>query len=285
MPSEINALVADARRSLRAAGIPPDEAAIDARLLAQHVLGWDAARLLTHGDAIATPEFASAFDALVARRTGREPLAYITGTREFWNLTFVVTPAVLIPRPETELLIETALELLERDQPLRLLDVCTGSGCVAVALAREFARASVTASDISADALDVARRNVARHGLATRVPCIQADLFSGITGTFDAIVTNPPYVPAVDAATLQPEVRRFEPPMALFGGGDGLQIIRRLIQNSVASLTPGGLLLFEIGAGQDDVVRALVVGTRGLTLLDVKRDLQDIPRVAVAQRI
>jgi release factor glutamine methyltransferase len=283
MPTDINALVADARRRLRGAGIPPDEAALDARLLAQYLLGWDATRLLTHGDEAASPEFQQAFEQLVSRRTAREPLAYITGTREFWNLAIEVTPAVLIPRPETELLIETALDHFDHAQAIRILDVCTGSGCIAVGLAREFPRATLIASDISDEALAVARRNVARHGLSSRVQCVHSDLLAGVSGPFDLIVANPPYVPAADAPTLQPEVRTFEPPAALFAGQDGLVIIRRLVRDASAALGPDGVLIFEFGAGQADAVSAIVDSVASLTLVDVRHDLQDIPRAAVVQ--
>ena len=284
MPSEINALVADARRRFRAAGIQPDEAALDARLLAQHVLGWDATRLMTHGDEPATGAFQQAFDALVVRRVAREPLAYITGTREFWNLSIEVTPAVLIPRPETELLLEAALEHFHRGQALRLLDVCTGSGCVAVGLAREFPKGDVIASDISEEALDVARRNVARYGLASRVRCVHADLLAGLPRPFDLIVANPPYIPAADEKTLQPEVRDFEPSGALFAGSDGLRIVRRLITEAAQALAPDGILIFEFGAGQDAAIEQLIDAEPALTLLEVKHDLQDIPRAAVVRK-
>jgi release factor glutamine methyltransferase len=284
MPIEINAHVADARRRFRAAGIPPDEAALDARLLAQHVLGWNATRLMTHGDEAAPPQFAPAFERLVIRRLGREPLAYITGSREFWNLDIEVTPAVLIPRPETELLLEAALEHFDRTQAIRILDVCTGSGCVAVGLGREFPLASVVASDISADALEVARRNLERHGLAGRVRCIIADLLEGLPGPFDLIVANPPYVPTVDAVMLQPEVREFEPASALFAGEDGLQVVRRLVKDAAGALDGDGVLIFEFGAGQEAAVEAVIDRVPSLRLLDVKYDLQDIPRAAVVQR-
>lgn len=284
MPTEINALIADARRRFRAAGIPRDEAALDARLLAQHVLGWDAARLMTHGDEAASPEFHSALEVLVERRVAREPLAYITGTREFWNVAIEVTPAVLVPRPETELLIEASLDHFDRGLSLRILDVCTGSGCVAVCLGREFPEATLVATDISEPALDVARRNVNRYGLASRVECVRADLFDGITGPFDLIVANPPYVPAADAKTMQPEVREFEPAGALFAGEDGLRIIRRLVDGAAPFLAPDGILVFEFGAGQDISVETLVGAVPALTLLEIRRDLQDIPRAAVAQK-
>lgn len=284
MPTEINALIADARRRFRAAGIERDEAALDARLLAQRLLGWDAARLMTHGDEAASPEFARDFEVLIARRAFREPLAYITGSREFWNLDIEVTPAVLIPRPETELLIEIALEHFDHPQPIRILDVCTGSGCVAVGLGREFPKATLVASDISQDALDVARRNLARYGVSARTQCVRADLLDGIDGPFDLIVSNPPYVPTVDAPDLQPEVREYEPPAALFAGEDGLQIVRRLVVQAAAALGRDGIFVFEFGAGQDQAVEAIVEAVPSLTLLDVKHDLQDIPRAAVAQK-
>ncbi len=284
MPVEINALIADARRRFRASGIPREEAALDARLLAQHVLGWDAARILTHGEEPAPESFLRGYEALVLRRASREPLAYITGTREFWNLTVEVTPAVLVPRPETELLVETALDHCERLEPLRVADVCTGSGCVAVALAREFTRATITASDLVPDALVVAARNVERHGVSARVRLVVADLFDGVGGPFDLIAVNPPYVPLTDAPGLEPEVREFEPATALFAGPDGLQVIRRLVLEAPASLARHGLLMFEFGAGQDRAVTALIDASPDLELLELRNDLQDIPRMAVVRR-
>ena len=284
MPPEINALVADARRRLRTAGIQSDEAALDARLLAQHVLGWSAARLLTHGDEPASSQFQTEYESLVRRRAAREPLAYVTGVREFWNLDIEVTPAVLVPRPETEMLIEAALEHFERDQALQIADICTGSACVVIGLGREFPRASLVASDISASALAVARRNISRHELESRIQCVRTDLLDDLPGPFDLIVANPPYVPTGDAAELQPEVRQFEPPRALFGGPDGLQIVTRLIAQAPASLGADGLFIFEFGVGQLDAVERAIARTPSLKLLDVKHDLQDIPRTAVVRR-
>lgn len=283
MPPEINALVADARRRFRAAGIPQEEAALDARLLAQHLLHWDATRLMTHGDEPATHELMRDYEALVRRRIGREPLAYITGCREFWNIAIDVTPAVLIPRPETELLVEAALDLFDHRQPLRILDLCTGSGCLAVALAREFPRASVAASDISTAALEVACRNVKRYALTSRVRVIQGDLLADIEGPFELIVCNPPYVPAIDAPSLQPEVRK-EPAAALFAGDNGLEIIERLLAEAPGVLAGDGVLIFEFGAGQLEGIERAVQRTPALSLVDVRRDLQDIPRAAIVAR-
>lgn len=284
MPPLIDALIADARVQFRRAGIASDEAAIDARLLAQRALNWDSTRLLTHGDQPAPAEFQSGFAALVKRRVQREPMAYITGSREFWNLDIEVTPAVLIPRPETELLVETALERFQRAQPLRVVDACTGSGCVAAALGTEFAYSTLVVTDISSAALAVAARNLSRHGLTFRSHLVETDLVSGIAGPHDLVVANPPYVPAVDEPTLQPEVRLFEPSAALFAGEDGLDIITRLVAEAPRLLASAGLLMFEFGLGQADAVRGIVSRVPSMTLIDVKRDLQGIPRVAVATR-
>lgn len=284
MPLSIAATIAEQRPRLREAGIASDEAALDARLLAQHALGWDSTRLMTHGDEPASDGFLASFTALVQRRARREPMAYITGSREFWNLDIEVTPAVLVPRPETELLIEAALEHLERTTPLRILDVCTGSGCVAVALGTEFPESTLVVTDISRDALAVATRNLARYGLAARARIVETDLFATINERFDLIVANPPYVPSLDEPTLQPEVRVFEPHTALFAGADGLDIIRRLLSDVPRVLSGNGLLMFEFGIGQAAAIRALVAHLPSLTVVDVKPDLQGIPRVAILRR-
>jgi release factor glutamine methyltransferase len=282
----IHARVAKGRERLRRAGITPDEADLDARLLAQELLGWDAARFFTSANEPEGADFAALYEPLVARRVGREPLAYITGRQEFWGLEFEVSPAVLIPRPETELIVEAALERFpDRHASLEAADVCTGSGCLAVALAHERPSARIVAADVSADALRTARRNADRHRVADRVQFVQADLLDGTGNTaVDLIVSNPPYVPDGDRATLQPEVRDHEPPIALFAGDDGLAIIRRLVDQSTGRLKTGGLLIFEFGVGHADAVRELISQSPGLTMLDVKQDLQGIPRTAVARR-
>lgn len=274
-----------ARQRLRDAGIPDDEAGLDARLLAQLVLGWDAARFLTASDQPPPPDFAVRFGVLVARRVAREPVAYITGRQEFWDLTFEVSPAVLIPRPETEFIVETALEWFPgRDCQLSICDVCTGSGCLAVALAHERPLAAIVATDVSAHALEVARRNAEHHGVATRMRFVQSDLLQQVDARFDLIVSNPPYVPERDWPTLQPEVRDYEPAIALLAGEDGITVIRRLLAQSVAALNPRGVLMFEFGFGQAPVVAELISNTAGLTIVGLKRDLQGIARTAIVQR-
>lgn len=280
----INTRIAEGRHRLLGAGIERDEAALSARLLAEAVLGWNTTQILTSGDQLEPPAFAAAFEELIARRAHREPLAYITGTREFWNLRFEVSPAVLIPRPETEGLIEAVNTMLpDRAASLRVADVCTGSGCVAVAIAVERRAARVVATDVSAAALEIARRNVMRHGVRDRVECVQGDLLTPLTGRFDLIVANPPYVAVGSRTALQPEVRNFEPETALFGGTDGLEIIRRLVRGAPACLNQDGYLMFEFGDGQEADVTELISASAGLRMVDVKRDLQGIERVAIVR--
>lgn len=280
--------VADARQRLRESGIPAAEADLDARLLAQRILGWDAARLLTSADEEASERFTARYHAVVERRARHEPMAYILGTQEFWGLTFEITPAVLIPRPETEIIVEAALEMFPDPQAaLQIADVGTGSGCLAISLAHERSNARVVAVDVSGDAIDVAYANAVRHGVSERITFVGADVLGDPLldrFTFDLIVSNPPYVPESDRATLQPEVRDHEPPGALFAGADGLAVIRPLVAQSVVRLKKGGMLMFEIGVGQADAVRELISSTRGLTMVDLRRDLQGIPRTAVVQR-
>jgi release factor glutamine methyltransferase len=200
-------------------------------------------------------------------------------------LTFEVSPAVLIPRPETELIVEAALELFpDADAPLSIADVCTGSGCLAVALAHERPRATLVATDVSAEALDVARRNGTRLGVSGRVRFLLTDLFRDVEGSFDLIVANPPYVRQGDRVSLQPEVRDHEPAVAIFAQDDGLSIIRGLIEQSAAHLKDDGVLMFEFGFGQDVEVEQLIADAPELTLIGLKRDLQGIARTAVAKK-
>jgi release factor glutamine methyltransferase len=277
--------VAEARRRLRDAGIPSAEADLDARLLAELTLGWTTERLFTSGNETEPSGFADRYQGLVSRRAAREPLAYIVGRREFWGLGFEITPDVLIPRPETELIVEAALDMFPRaDDQLVIVDACTGCGCIAIALADERPAARVVATDVSARALDVARRNAAILGVDTRVNFQQADLLDGQVGPFDLIVANPPYVRDRDRPGLQPEVRNHEPSVALFGGDDGLQIVRRLVQQAVTRLRVGGYLIFEFGFGQDASIETLIADTGDLRLIGLRRDLQGIARTAVAER-
>lgn len=282
----IHAHVSAARQRLRDAGITPTESDLDARLLAQHVLGWTTERFLIDAREAEPEGFPPRYDALVARRVTREPLAYIVGIREFWGLELEVNADVLIPRPATELIVEAIQELFpDRSVPLSIADVCTGCGCVAVAIAHERPATTVSGTDISRPALEVARRNAARHGVADRATFTHGDLLDGVTGTFDAIVANPPYVIDRARPALQPEVRDHEPPVALFGGADGLTLVTRLVAAAPARLRPGGYLVFEFGLGQDLEVEDLVEASPELTLVGLRRDLQGIARTAIARRI
>jgi release factor glutamine methyltransferase len=249
------------------------------------VLGWDATRYLTSGNEPEPDGFAERYDALIERRAAREPVAYITGRQEFWRLDFEVSRAVLIPRPSTELIVEAAIERFGgHDGSLAIADACTGCGCLAVVLAREFPDARIVATDISDLALDVARRNAARHGVTARVRFVRTDVLAEEPGPFDLIVANPPYVRAGDRRGLQPEVREHEPAVALFGGADGIDIVARVVSQAVPRLKAGGYLIFEFGFGQDAIVERLISETQGLTMVGLRRDLQGIARIALARR-
>jgi release factor glutamine methyltransferase len=269
--------IAGARAALAAAGLSPDKAAIDADVLARHVLGWDRATLLTRGGEEAAPDFVVRYEAAVRRRAAREPVALITGHREFWGLDFEVTRDVLVPRPETELIVEAALARLDRRSPIRILDVGTGSGCLAVALATEFPAARVTATDISPGALRVAARNAERLA-ARRVRLVRAYLVDGLRGPFDLIVSNPPYVPA--GAALSVDVARYEPPTALYADEDGLGLLRVLIATAPVALAEGGALIVEFGYGQAEHIQELA-NQAGWRDVQLEEDLQGIPRIAV----
>lgn len=283
MPT-IHELVAGARQRLRAAGIGGDEADLDARLLAEHLLRWDAVRYFADGGIDAPADFHQQYAAAIGRRVHREPVAYITGTQEFWGLAFAVTPAVLIPRPETELIVEAVVEITaDRRTPARIADACTGSGCLAVAVACERADARVIATDLSVAALEIAHDNARRHGVAERVETAQTDVLVGIDGPFDVVMSNPPYVPEADLATLQPEVVQYEPRLALAAGTDGLEVIRTLVTQAQGVLSPAGWLVFEFGFGQAEPVAKLVTSA-GLELVELRNDLQGIPRTAVARQ-
>jgi release factor glutamine methyltransferase len=280
----IHACVAAARQRLRDAGVSAKEADLSARLLAQHVLGWTTERFLADGGDGEPTDFGQRFDALVARRAAREPLPYIVGHREFWHLDFEVTPAVLIPRHETELIVEAALALVPSITPATIADVCTGCGCVAVAIARERPAARLIATDVSEEALAVAHRNAVRHSVRDRVEIRHGDLLDPIDTICDVIVANPPYVVAGARPALQPEVRDHEPNVALFGGEDGLRLVERLVCDAPAWIRSDGWLIFEFGLGQDEEIEQMISDSPDLTLVDLKRDLQGIARTAIARR-
>jgi release factor glutamine methyltransferase len=281
----IHALVASARQRLRDAGIAGAEADFDARLLAERLLGWDTAAFFTHASEPAPLNFADPYRALIERRANREPVAYISGFQEFWGLSLEVSPAVLIPRPESELIVEVFIEYFPvRDAAVRVADACTGSGCLAIAIAHERPKAQLVASDVSDDALSVARRNAERHRVADRIAFSRDDVLSQAADRFDAIVSNPPYIPDAEVDALPPEVRRHEPRLALAAGTDGLDVVRTLVAQAAARLKSSGLLLFEFGFGQAHAVTRLVADTAGLTLIDLRHDLQGIPRTAVVRR-
>lgn len=282
MTETIRARIAAAEQALHGEHRPPGAARVDADVLARHVLGWDRATLLLRRDEPMPADAAATYEALVARRQRHEPVAYLTGGREFFGRPFVVSPAVLIPRPESELVVEYVLRHTPADAPLRVADVGTGSGILAVTVACERPRARVVALDISPEALVVARDNARALGAASRVAFVVGDLLAPIGGAFDLIVANPPYVALRDAPGLSPDVRDFEPSVALFGGPDGFDLVSRLMVEASQRLAPGGLFLMEFGAGQGyDVGRHAT--SAGFDVLEILDDLQGIERVLVGR--
>jgi release factor glutamine methyltransferase len=255
--------------------------AFEARLLLAHVLAEPRSHLVAHPERTLGGADLGRFHGLVERRAAGEPIAYIVGEREFWGLTLRVSPAVLIPRPETELLVERALEMLPDGTPRSVLELGTGSGAVAITIARERPQARVVATDASADALAVARDNARRHGVP--VSFMRGDWFAPVgDGPFDLIVSNPPYVASADAHLSRGDVR-FEPRIALDGGRDGLDCIRRIALEAYARLAPGGWLALEHGFDQDAACRDLLTGAGYEAVRDCV-DLSGQPRVCVGRR-
>ena len=298
----------EASAALRASGVA--DARADARALLSHTLARGHAFLVAHSDDELEPHDLTLFRERVARRAEGEPVQYITGRQEFYGLDFEVNPAVLIPRPETELVVETALELLRGADAPRVCDVGTGSGCIPVALLHERADARAFGLDISPDALAVAARNAARHAVGSRLTLLVSDCFDALdapdapdaldaldaldatpdapraaaaTATFDLITSNPPYIAESEMPNLQREVREHEPRAALTPGGDGLRVIRRLLTEAPRFLRAGGRLVLEIGYGQHEAV-ARLVDPNVWTPPDIRPDLQGIPRVVVLRR-
>jgi release factor glutamine methyltransferase len=314
-PIDIRGALKEGMAQLRAAQVPSHTLATE--LLLMHALGRDRAWMYSHPEDALDPATAEKFLALIARRSAGEPVQYLTGKQEFWGLEFEVTPGVLIPRPETEHVMEVALARLgERGikihldsgaarEKLRVADVGTGSGCLAVALAWELPHAEVFATDISAPALEVARRNAARHSVAGRIHFLQRDLLSGVgnadasglgarqevpasdeTGSlFDLIVSNPPYIARNHAAQLQIEVRDHEPHEALFGGPTGVEMYERLIDQARELLRDRGILVLELGHDSAEPVRRIFAGQPAWTKVAITMDLAGIPRVLAAERV
>ncbi len=265
-------------------GVPSPR--LNAELLLMFTLGCDRVHLFAHSDRELTAEEMGRYDHALAQRATGVPAQYITGHQEFWGLDFVVSPAVLIPRPETEHLIESVLLLARQIPTPKVVDVGTGSGCIAVALAKELPRAEIHATDISPDALEIARANAARlageHASISKIQFHQADLLSGFApASFDFVVSNPPYVGESEADTVQLEVRKFEPRQAVFAGHTGMEVIDRLVPQAQAMLKPGGWLVMEISGTVADRASRLL---KGWSQPSTTLDLQGVPRVVKARR-
>jgi release factor glutamine methyltransferase len=270
------------KAQLVAAGIQPDEAAVDVDLYARTILGWDKATLLANLRDPTPAALEPRFSEWIARREHREPTAYIVGTREFWGREFLVTPAVLVPRPETEFIVEEAIHLVRGLPAPRIADIGTGSGILAVTLAAELPASAIVATDVSDNALDVARQNAQRLGVAGRIAFINTSYLDAVDGLFDLIVANPPYVRDGDKPALSRDVRH-EPEVALFGGPDGLRDVGGVLDAAVARVKSGGWFVMEFGYGQEEDVRRLIAARTGLRLDHIREDLQGIARTAVIQ--
>jgi release factor glutamine methyltransferase len=283
---QLKQTLASAVTSLSADRVPSPR--LNAESLLMFTLNCDRAYLYAHPERHLTPDEQARYNAAVAERALGVPTQYITGHQEFWGMDLVVSPAVLIPRPETEHVVETVLELaavknasgqnvLSPTSSLRIADVGTGSGCIALALAKELPEAEIHASDISLDALEVAHTNAARHQLASRIQFHETDLLAGFeNNAFDFIVSNPPYVGESEEDQVQLEVRKFEPRGAVFAGPTGIEIIERLVPQAKAALKPGGWLVMEISETISEKVRPLLQGWNDVLITP---DLQSIPRV------
>jgi len=279
-----------ATASLSDAGI--ESARLDAELLLAEALGLDRSMLYLHYEAPLDARAEERFRSLLARRVDGEPAAYITGRREFWSLDFLVTPAVLVPRPETEMLVEVAVGLFEADSQIsdrkfQILDLGTGSGAIAVALAKEIVGSEIWATDISPGALEVARANARRLGVDEKIQFLHGDLFEPVSDRgeiFDLIVSNPPYVRSDEIDKLPRDVRDFEPRIALDGGADGLEFYRRIIPRALGYLTMGGFLAVEIGADMGEDVARLFTDAGGYAPPQLYHDLAGKERIVCARR-
>jgi release factor glutamine methyltransferase len=269
------------RRALEAAGVTTP--VLDSRALVEEAAGVARIEIVTDPYRELSGEEIERLEALTARRVKREPLAYVLGRKEFWTLTLRVTADVLTPRPETETIVEAALQVLPADRPAEIVDLGVGSGAILLSLLTERPWARGLGVDVSAAALDVARDNAAQLGLAGRASFRLGDWAAGLEGPFDLIVSNPPYVRSGDIAGLEPEVSTFEPRLALDGGGDGLDAYRVLAPEIMRLLAPGGAFVLEIGEGQQSAVEALL-RRAGLDVLDARPDLAGIARAVFGRR-
>lgn len=275
--------LAQAAAALERASIPAPR--LTAEALLAHVLGCERSYFYAHPEAVLEPAAQTRFEHLLRLRAEHIPLQHLTGVQEFYGRSFAVSPAALIPRPETELVVEAALDLLARDTGVAVADIGTGSGCIAVTLALERPRAAVTATDVSRTALSLAQANARRLG--ARVMLVETDLLAGIAGPLDLIVSNPPYLAQAELAELAPEVRDHEPEPALVAGPLGTEVYARLIEQAEARLRPGGGLVLELGFASAAAVRALLdrpSGAGSWQSIATRRDLQGWERVLIARR-
>jgi release factor glutamine methyltransferase len=250
----------------------------EASALLASILNKEAVFLIAHPEYVLTESESASFGNVIVRRAAREPFHYIVGHKEFYGLDFEVSPGVLIPRPETEVLVEDAIAILSALANPVFYEVGVGSGCISVSVLRNAKKARASGVDISETALSLAARNAERHGVADRLTLRNADVYDGLEGTFDLIVSNPPYIPDGDRAFLQAEVGEFEPHTALFGGHDGLDVVRRIVEDAPGFLNPGGFLLIEIGFGQAEIVKGLF-DSNVWEQVGFLSDLQNIPRI------
>ena len=277
------------KAAVRLAAHKVPDAHWDAELLLCHALGRDRAWLLIHMQDPIADQGRRIYEQCVDQRATREPLQYITGLQEFWGLPFFVSTDVLIPRPETELIVERTLSSTGTNDLPIIVDLCTGSGCVAVSLAKELRRARIFATDLSGAALDIARRNALQNGVAERIRFLEGDLFTPLSrldliGRIDVITANPPYIRNDELPHLQPEVRDFEPEMALISGPTGTEIAERIIHAAATYLRPGGSLIMEMGLGQAEALRKFIVYTGQYIAIEVLKDLAGIERVIAARK-
>lgn len=259
---------------------------LDAEILLAHARGCPRIQLYTQYDAPLTPEERASMRDLVRRRAAHEPVAYLVGFREFFGLDFEVEPGVLIPRPDTESLVMTTLEIVNDLEAARVLDICTGTACVPIAIAANCPSAVLTAIEIDEVARSIAQRNIEKHKLSDRITLLSGDLFSPLDSglTFDVITSNPPYVTDAEMNTLQPDIRLHEPELALRGGVDGLNIVKRLVTEAASWLTEGGTLLLETGSKQGETVCQLIAATEQFESAQIVKDLGGRSRVVRARK-